>query len=215
MPQAKDIKQNRWLYTSKYSARDTGPYVYLDPFRKRTQQDYPESFIPIAAIVQGKFKSYFASSGPPKKPAETAQTQGDNAAPAEEEYDGPFNTEAAAESRILVVGDGHIGLDQHIQADGLMFMQNSIDWLIQSENLIAIRSKQIPQKPLKELPDVARKFIRWVNLIGPSILVIILGITLWQVRRMKKKSLNGSRIIGGIVMKNKSTLILGGVFYCS
>lgn len=176
-------------YSSKYSARDTGPYVYLDPFRKRTQQDYPESFIPVAAVVKGKFTSYFAKSGPPEKPAEASQTQGGNENATEEKYDGPFITEATAENRLLVVGDGHLGLDQHIQADGLLFMQNSIDWLIQSENLIAIRSKQIPQKPLRELPDVARKFIRWLNLIGPSILIIILGITLWQLRRMKKKAL--------------------------
>jgi len=172
------------FYSSNLSTRDSGPMVYLDPFRKRTRQDFTESNIPMAAVVTGKFTSHYAQSGPPKKTAEGEENSEGT------EYDGEFKTEADVESRILVVGDGHMGIDQYINGPSLMFMQNSIDWLIQSEDLISIRSKQIPQKPLKsDISDVAKKFIKWANLIGPSILLIILGIALWQLRRIRKKAL--------------------------
>lgn len=172
------------MYSSNLSTRDTGPMVYLDPFRKRTRRDFPESNIPIAAVVTGKFTSHYAESGPPKKPAEGEENSEDA------EYDGEFKAEADVESRLLVVGDGHMGIDQYINAASLMFMQNSIDWLIQSEDLISIRSKQIPQKPLRsDISDVAKRFIKWANLIGPSIMIIILGIALWQLRQIRKKAL--------------------------
>ncbi|MCE5251866.1 GldG family protein [bacterium] len=174
---AKGFTVQGLMYTSNLATRDTGPAVYLDPFRRRTKQDFPESHIPIAALVRGKFKSFLAESGPP------AQNKDGEA------YSGPFKAEADAENRLILVGDGHLGIDQYIDAYGLMFMQNAIDWLIQSEDLIAIRSKQIPQKPLKDIPPVAKKFVKWGNLFGPTILIIILGIVLWQVRRIKKKAL--------------------------
>jgi len=68
-------------------------------------------------------------------------------------------------------------------------MQNIADWLVQAESLISIRSKQVTLKPLKNVPNFAKKIIKWINLIGPVILVIILGIILWQVRRFRKKIL--------------------------
>ena len=165
------------MYTSQYSSRDTGPMIYLDPFTRRAQNDYMESYIPVAAVVHGAFSSFFSDSGAP-------ETNKDG-----EPYNGPFKASSDTENRLMVVGDGNIGLDSYIGPDGLLFMQNAIDWLIQSEELIAIRSKQIPQKPLRNIPDVARKLVRYFNLFGPSILAIILGIALWQTRRIRKKAL--------------------------
>jgi len=173
----KGFKVNTLFYTSGHATRDTGPFVYLDPLRRRAEVDFPESFVPVAATVQGTFTSFFAESGPPEK---------NNA---DEEYNGPFKASADAENRLLLVGDGHIGLDQYMDGGSLMFIQNAIDWLIQSEGLIAIRSKQIPMKPLKEVPTVVRKLVRWANLFGPTILIIVVGIALWQVRRIRKKAL--------------------------
>ncbi len=38
--------------------------------------DLSEKGIPVAAIVKGKFTSYFAESGPPKKPANPDNKEG-------------------------------------------------------------------------------------------------------------------------------------------
>lgn len=174
---AKGYEVEALMYTSQYSSRDSGPMVYLDPFSRRTKDSYMESYIPVGAVVRGTFSSYFSDSGAP-------ETNKDG-----EPYNGPFKAMSDSENRLMLVGDGNIGIDSYIGQDGLLFMQNAIDWLIQSEELIAIRSKQIPQRPLKDVPDVARKLVRYFNLFGPSILAIILGIALWQTRRIRKKAL--------------------------
>ena len=178
------------LYTSEMSGRRSGPYIFMNPQQPMTRQDFSEKHIPLAAIVIGKFKSFFAESGPPKRPV---KGEGDEEG-GEEEYDGPFTVEAEAENRILLVGDGNMALDTYVQRpNDLLFIQNSADWLLQSGDLISIRSKQILMKPLMwkdgAVPGFIRNLTKWANRIGPVILIIILGIVLWQVRRIRNKAL--------------------------
>ncbi|GAG03791.1 unnamed protein product [marine sediment metagenome] len=182
LAQGKGFEVEGLLYTSELSGRRTGYTIYMDPMQRMTRNDLSEKHIPIAAIVKGNFKSYFAESGPPKKPGDE---EGE-----EVEYDGPFTAEAEKENRLLLVGDGNIALDRYVQDPRqLLFIQNAADWLLQSEDLIAIRSKQIPIKPLREVPDVIRNLIKWANRIGPVIAAIIVGIVLWQIRRIRNKAL--------------------------
>ncbi|MCD6307954.1 MAG: GldG family protein [Candidatus Latescibacteria bacterium] len=187
------------LHSSEMSGRRTGPYIFMNPQQPMTRQDFQESHIPLAAIVRGKFTSYFAETGPPKKPVEKNPDAGNkdvaDSGPAFEEYDGPFVKEASTENRLLLVGDGNMVLDKYAQRpNDLLFVQNCADWLLQSEDLISIRSKQIPMKPLTwnggQVPDSIRNLTKWANRIGPVILVIILGIVLWQMRRVRNKALS-------------------------
>jgi len=187
------------MYSSEMSGRRTGPYIFMNPQQPMTRQDFQESRIPLAAIVRGKFTSYFAESGPPKKPVEKApdaegDATGDDGGEVFEDYDGPFVKEASSENRLLLVGDGNMVLDRYAQRpNDLLFVQNCADWLLQSEDLISIRSKQIPMRPLTwkggQVPDSIRNLTKWANRIGPVILVIILGIVLWQMRRVRNKAL--------------------------
>jgi gliding-associated putative ABC transporter substrate-binding component GldG len=171
------------LWTSPQSGRKTGPYVQIAPTLTLTQEDFTESNIPVAAVVRGAFKSAFAQTGPPARPA---SEPGGAAMP----YDGPMLTECTAENRIIVVGDGNMLLDEYIRSGAkLTFIQNAADWLLLSGELISIRSKQLPLRPLKEVPDAVRNLIKWLNRIGPVILAILLGVVLWQVRRVKNKAL--------------------------
>jgi len=175
------------MYTSELSGRKSGPYIMMNPKQPMTQNDFNEKYIPIAATVKGKFTSYFAETGPPKKPVENADAEGEVK---EEEYIGPFVTEAEEENRFLLVGDGYMTIDDFSKnVRDMLFVQNSADWLLQTEDLISIRSKQLPMIPLKEVPDVLRNLIKWANRLGPIILVIILGIALWQIRRIRNKAL--------------------------
>ena len=182
------------LYSSEMSGRRSGPYVFMNPQQPMTVQDFQEKNIPLAAIVKGTFTSYFAESGPPMKPVVNEGGEEDSEQPTEEEYDGPFKTGADSENRLLLVGDGNMALDQFIQRpNDLLFIQNSADWLLQSGDLISIRSKQIPMRPLMwnegPVPDVIRNLTKWANRIGPVLLVIVLGIILWQIRRVRNKAL--------------------------
>ena len=171
------------MWTSAQSGRRTGPFVQLDPRMPMTPEDFPESNIPVAAVVRGTFTSAFAQTGPPGRPANGPDEM---AGP----YDGPVLTECATENRLLVVGDGNMAIDTFVRsATQLTFIQNAADWLLLSGDLISIRSKQLPLRPLKEVPDAVKNLIKWLNRIGPVILTIMMGIVLWQVRRVKNKAL--------------------------
>ena len=120
---------------------------------------------------------------PPERPAEGADEE-------PEPYDDPVLTECAEENRLLVVGDGNMAIDSYVQSQNqLTFIQNAADWLMLSGDLISIRSKQLPMRPLKEVPDAVKNIIKWLNRLGPVILSIVLGIVLWQLRRVKNKAL--------------------------
>lgn len=184
------------MYSSELSGRRTGPYVFMNPQQPMTRRDFTEKGIPLAAIVKGTFSSFFAESGPPQQPV--VDPNADPAAePKFQNYTGPFKTKADAENRLLLVGDGNMALDDYAQRpEELLFVQNSADWLLQSQDLISIRSKQITMQPLTwkggSIPDVLRNLTKWVNRLGPVILVIILGIALWQFRRIRNKMQAGA-----------------------
>ncbi len=173
------------MRTSDMSGRKIGMYIQMDPRMPMTPADFNEKGIPVAAVVSGKFTSMFASSGAPERPADP---NGGTPAP----YDGPVLTESQDVNRLLIVGDGNIALDTYIQNPRqLVFIQNAADWLLLSGDLISIRSKAVPMEPLKQLPDSVRNAVKWANRIGPAVLLIVMGIVLWQIRRVRNKALMG------------------------
>lgn len=173
------------MRTSDMSGRKTGMYIQMDPRTPMTPADFNEKGIPVAVVVSGKFTSMFAASGAPERPADP-----NGGAPAP--YTGPVLKESQDVNRLLVVGDGNIALDAYIQNPRqLMFIQNAADWLLLSGDLISIRSKAVPMEPLKQLPDSIRNAVKWANRIGPVLLLIVMGIVLWQVRRARNKALMG------------------------
>ena len=180
------------LYSSEMSGRKTGSTLFMSPQERPTPQDLSESYIPLAAAVIGNYTSAFAESGPPDRPADSSavQQEDESQALASVPYDGPFVSQAETESRVLLVGDGNMATDEYAQnPQSLLFALNAADWLLQSGSLISIRSKQIPATPLKDIPAFAKKLVKWINRIGPVMLVIALGLLLWQSRRIKNKAL--------------------------
>lgn len=172
----KGFKVEGLMYTSGFSGRQGGPAVYIVPIDAMKKTDFLQKHIPLAAIVTGKFTSHFAQSGAP----------GDSTgkAPA-----APVVRECEKENRIVVVGDGNMALDTYVRdSRQTVFVQNVADWLIQAEDLITIRSKELPVRPLKNVGDMGRNLVKWANLVGPTILVIIMGILLWQGRVIRKKA---------------------------
>ncbi|MHB9030821.1 MAG: GldG family protein [Candidatus Latescibacterota bacterium] len=171
----KGYKIEGLLYTSDFSGRQNGPMVNVVPLNAMQKTDFLQKHIPLGAIVSGKFTSAFAQSGPP------ADSTG--AAP------GDFVRECETENRLLVVGDGNMAIDEYVQDPRqTLLVQNAADWLVQAEDLITIRSKDIPMRPLKNVGDMGRNMVKWANFGLPTILMIILGISLWQARNIRKKA---------------------------
>ncbi|MCF8297067.1 MAG: Gldg family protein [Saprospiraceae bacterium] len=92
-------------------------------------------------------------------------------------------------SSIVIVGDGDFPVNgegrgaQQLQPDNLNFIVNSIDWLSDDTGLIELRTKGVTARPLDEIDDSKKMFLKWLNTVLPILLVIIYGFIRWQRNR--------------------------------
>ena len=96
-------------------------------------------------------------------------------------------TNDVREGRIIVVGDVDFLEESFIRVspDNLMFAENAIDWLAQDEALIAIRSKTRTPPPIVFTSDFQKASLRWGNLIGVPLLIVIYGVMKVTGRRRR------------------------------
>jgi gliding-associated putative ABC transporter substrate-binding component GldG len=155
------------IRSSKRSGRQTG-FFMMDPFQRYTQADLAESGIPLAVVVNGSFKSSFIGKQP--VPALTA----------------------SPETRIIVVGDGDFMKDEFLGSRGnITFFANIIDYLADDAGLITIRSKNVAMPPLDQVSDGSKKVVKYTNLVGPPLLIILYGLFRWRQRVAFKKAMEG------------------------
>jgi len=104
---------------------------------------------------------------------------------------------ASPENRLAVCGDGNfinnIFLTKFLRTEqqrimaNLGFAQNIVDWLVQDEGLINIRSKVVVERPLRETTAGTRTFIKWLNILGAPVILVGFGIVRWQMKRNRRK----------------------------
>jgi gliding-associated putative ABC transporter substrate-binding component GldG len=164
--------------TSKQAGIQTGMFVF-DPLQRYTEDQFTEKEIPLAAVVQGKFKSLYAG-----RPAPT-----DTAAGSAPPIASPL--QASGDTRILVVGDGDFARDQFMggSRDNLAFFANMVDYLVDDAGLITIRSKDVSLPPLEQVSDGTKKILKYASLIVPPVLVLLYGGLRWRMRKARKKAL--------------------------
>ena len=96
--------------------------------------------------------------------------------------------------KMVVIADGDFpvnsagGQQQQIQKDNVNLMVNSIDWLSDDTGLIELRTKGVSSRPIRELEDGTRSFLKWLNFLLPILLVLIYGFVRYQVSQRKRLS---------------------------
>jgi len=90
--------------------------------------------------------------------------------------------------RIIVIGDSDFAVDGFLNQspDNAILFQNLIDSLSLDEDLINIRSKGVTSRPIKELTDSSRITIRYLNVFGLTVVVIIFGMVRYYMRKKSK-----------------------------
>lgn len=94
-----------------------------------------------------------------------------------------------AYSRIILITDGDFAVNgegenaQQRRPDNISLLVNSIDWLSDDTGLIDLRTKEVTSRPLDEVDEGKRTFLKWLNFLLPIVLVIIYGIIRTQIRR--------------------------------
>jgi len=114
----------------------------------------------VAALVTGRFKTAFKDKNPKIK---------------------------EGQSRIVIVGNAELATDEFINAPGnAQFLLNAIDYLVEDESLISIRSKQVQARPIKKPSESIEKVIRYTTVVLPPVLVFLTGIVIWSLRRSRR-----------------------------
>ena len=96
-----------------------------------------------------------------------------------------------ADSKIVLVSDGDFAVNgpqrgQQLPQDNVSLMVNSVDWLSDDTGLIDLRTKEVTSRPIKELPDGTRSFLKWLNFLLPIVLIIIYELIRMQINRNKR-----------------------------
>ena len=96
-----------------------------------------------------------------------------------------------ARGRVVVVGSADFASDRYAQnsPDNIVFVQNAVDWLAQDEALIAIRSKNRAPPPLVFTSVTLRQSVKYGNIIGVPVLLIVFGaLRLWRRRQITRQT---------------------------
>jgi gliding-associated putative ABC transporter substrate-binding component GldG len=95
-------------------------------------------------------------------------------------------------SRMVVFGDGDFAVNtsgqqgQQINPDNISLLTNSIDWLTDETGLIDLRTKEVTSRPIKDMEDGRKTFLKWLNFLLPIIVIILAGLIRWQRQNLKR-----------------------------
>ena len=100
-------------------------------------------------------------------------------------------------SRIMLVSDADFPVNgagnqaREISPDQVNLFVNGIEWLADDTGLIDLRTKEITSRPLDQLEDATRSWLKYLNFLIPVILIIVIGMVRWQARnRLRLKRMN-------------------------
>ncbi len=101
---------------------------------------------------------------------------------------GPFNlcvivSPKSSGGRIIVIGNSNF-----VQNEPEFFM-NLVDYLTQDEHLIAIRSKGVSYRPLRQTSYGVRLIFKYVSIFFVPIVVVVFGTVKWNLRKILKKNI--------------------------
>lgn len=145
-------------------------YFNLNPMREWSRQDFQQSHIPLAAAMEGTFTSAFADNDSVDVPLKKSQ-----------------------KTSFVVFGDGDFLINgagqqqQRLPEDNISIAVNSVDWLADDTGLIALRTKGITNRPLENVEDSTKAFLKYFNLFFPILLVFGYGLYRYQRKKARRR----------------------------
>lgn len=90
-------------------------------------------------------------------------------------------------TRMAVVGDGDFLTESIVRnfPGNIALGLNLVDWLAQDDALLAIRTKNVAPRALGDFPEGLQPWIKYGNMIGPALLVILFGLLRWRRRKQR------------------------------
>lgn len=128
----------------------------------------------VGVALKGVLRGYFADRPiPPRPDVATAKT----ARPP----DPPRLKSGQGEARVLLVTSGSRLLAAH--GNGLLLLQNAVDWALADTDLVGIRARRAADPPLRTTTGAERAAVKWGTSLIPPVLVLLAGVLRWSRRR--------------------------------
>jgi gliding-associated putative ABC transporter substrate-binding component GldG len=145
-----------------------------------------ESSFVLATMLSGHFESLYSKDEIPNKIV-TDEEGVESEEPVSSEDRDKFLA-STEEGRVIVVSDSEFALDINLNRfeSNTIFFQNLVDALTSDEALINIRSKTVTDRPLKELNETQKNWMKWGNIAGVSVLFTLYGLMRYNKRRKNK-----------------------------
>lgn len=99
----------------------------------------------------------------------------------------------ATNARMVVINNGSFVVNgegqqaQAVNVDNVNFASNAVDWLADDTGLIALRTRGITNRPLRQLDDGERNLLKYGNMLGPILLILIYAFIRKQRYTRKKQ----------------------------
>lgn len=135
----------------------------------------------LGVSIEGTFGSFFQGKSVPAPADSNAMAPSINI------------MTSSPETRMVVFGEGNFVQDQYMQggSSNMILFLNSIDWLAQDSDLLTIRSREAAIRPLDpDISDQTKATVKYANLFGPPILILLFGAYRWSARRNRRKGVS-------------------------
>ncbi|MDP8225062.1 MAG: Gldg family protein [Candidatus Lernaella stagnicola] len=151
-----------WIYEASDS------FLAEPAVLEQSMMDNPAGPQPLIVTVKGNLPSYFKNRAVPPAVADAV-------------------IDVSPETRLVVAGSGQWVSDQMPSRVNLALFANLLDWLVQDEVLMSIRTRTINNRPLEDVGDVGRSLFKYGNMLLPPFILLIAGIARWQLRSRRKR----------------------------
>ncbi|MFC1780386.1 GldG family protein [Patescibacteria group bacterium] len=186
----KDITNDEQTFTSLINTTNsawelTGDTISADPSQNWNVLNQKQ--FTIAVLVEGKQSSkYKGQEVPAIEQDEAAETAVEDKRTSED-----IRVDESENARIVVIGDSDFIADDFISGteQNSVLFTNLLEWLSGSEDLIAIRSKNIQRRPLEVISEGEKTFYKSAIVGVVPVLLIAFGIGYNVLRKRRKSSI--------------------------
>lgn len=158
------------MYTSDQTGMLQGPFYQIQPSQNPLMNVFPFPSKIVAALSEGNVKSYFAD---------------------DTTFNRRENFISSGSTQIVLVTDNQFFNDRRAGGadENVDFILNTVDYLSNDRELIALRARNVKMQPLETLADGTRNTLKWVNFLLPAALVMVFGGISWRRQLVKRKIL--------------------------
>jgi ABC-2 type transport system permease protein len=188
---ARGVKKTPLFFTSQYARKwvtpvTITPHDFANPVHDKGT--YTSSYLPLAYLLEGDFTSFYKNKPLPKG--------GDGKS---------RKNKSQGKGKMIIVGDGDfiantLGADQKTMKpagydvferktyQNLTFFNNAIDYMLEN-NFISNKTTSFKARPLDQF-KVKEEKGKWqiINLVAPNLLVVLVGLIAYFVRKRKYAS---------------------------